>query len=312
MSTGARDHPKRKRVTESDWSLLIPDVSSLKSVVEAATAVIPRIVFKVKKRDGLYFITVDGHDPGYVCCVSARLQVEGMTFTDGVMAGSGNDLSFCLDCKQVLYSIESPSCAHVSLRLDGYVVDSKVALRWADPEHPAHDEDNRLPVFVDEDVDELEDMEFDFTIHIPLVKLRELLKKAPKARAEHVRMKLLRGNDDGSGSPPSIFELSIEGDTMHRQRFGQLLVREEDNSLSCKPMQDDAGARLLADEDKYELAFEGMYPVEKLNAFVRIVPTKYLEARAKNHMPLLLTHKLGAVDDDSHVHFLVAPVHDEA
>ena len=53
MSTGARDHPKRKRVTESDWSLLILDVSSLKSVVEAATAVIPRIVFKVKKRDGL-------------------------------------------------------------------------------------------------------------------------------------------------------------------------------------------------------------------------------------------------------------------
>jgi hypothetical protein len=86
-------------------------------------------------------------------------------------------------------------------------------------------------------------------------------------------------------------------------------VRDDDNSFSVHTSHESSVEAF--DHEDFDLAFEGVYPVEKLNAFVKVVPTRTLVARAKNHMPLLLTLKLGPVDDASQVHFLVAPIVEE-
>ena len=303
------DSQKRKRSDSRNWRLLIPDASSLRTVVEAVTTVIPRVVFRVVPcGEGSYAVCVDGRDPGYTCCVSAKIVVDEMQFGDDG-ATEDRQVSFCLDCKQVLYSIESPSCSHVSLTVASLVEESKVSLSWCDPEHPAHQENSKLSVFVDEEVDELKDMDFEFTINIILVKLREMLRKAPKARAEHVRFRLYVDPTAAVAAPRSVFEISISGETEHCQRFCQLLVRDDDNSFSVHTSHESSVEAF--DHEDFDLAFEGVYPVEKLNAFVKVVPTRTLVARAKNHMPLLLTLKLGPVDDASQVHFLVAPIVEE-
>ena len=62
---------KRQKTPAADWSIFFEDVSSLRLIVEAVSAVMQRAMFRVEKRpSGLYFLCVDGADVGYSCCVS--------------------------------------------------------------------------------------------------------------------------------------------------------------------------------------------------------------------------------------------------
>ena len=113
------------------------------------------------------------------------------------------------------------------------------------------------------------------------------------------------------GRERSVVVFSCKGDPSHEQKFCNETARGDDGSLVVRAAPD--GIDELFDLEDAEPIFEDVYPIEKVNAFVSLknLHVGMLLAKASKGMPLMLTHSLNGVSDDSsHVRFLVAPVND--
>lgn len=289
---------KRKRTP--NWSIQFDDATALKSVIEACAAVMQRIIVKVSRNEaGVFFLSVDGADVGYTCCVSARLQLGVVR-----MASDVDTFRFCVDCKQILYSIESPSSAHGMLTMESYVNDTSVYLLMTDPDQPSHVETSKLSTFVDGDPPVmLSVLDFKIVIEVDLTKLREMIKKARKAHAEHLGISVLYRDADAVATTT----FSLSGDTEHAQIFSNDTSTKEDGSRLVRAIADGKTEPLCVDSEDVELLHDGKYPVDKIDAFVKTVPSRVVVAKVMKGMPLMFTHSLGASEDDSsHVRFLVA------
>ena len=59
--------------------------------------------------------------------------------------------------------------------------------------------------------------------------------------------------------------------------------------------------------------FDHAFPVEKIESFVKNVPTRMLMAKVKSGLPMMLSHNLrGANDETQHIRFLVAASNDDS
>lgn len=288
---------KRKR-TGINWSIVFDDATALKSVIEACGAVMQRVNIEISRMSNGYFLSVDGADVAKTCCVSARLELKNVTMDEEI-----NLFSFCIECKQMLYSIDTPSCAHALLTMESYNDEEGIYLCMKDPDQPSHEELSRLNTFVNsEEPLELQALEFDLDIELDLTKLREMIKKARKARAEHISIAVYYC----TRKEISTTVFSIHGDTQHTQSWANDVSTSEDGSRKVRAVAD--GNVHALDPEASECLHKGSYPVDKVDAFVRTVPARVCKAKAKKDMPLMLTHALGGSEDEtSHVRFLVAP-----
>jgi hypothetical protein len=299
-ATGTR---KRGRSTP-DWTIVFDDTVSLRCVVESAAAVMSRVIFKVQKIGEFYFLTVDGADVGYTCCVSARLQLDNVSFsTPGTET---SEFTFCVDCKQMLYSIDNPSCSHGCLRMEGHTSNATIHLILSDPDQRNSEDCSELSTFVDgEPAQSLCSLNFSMHLEIDLTKLRDIVKKARKAHAEHLNIRIFtktRGSKE-----LSLVIFSIKGESKHEQKFCNEVKTDEDGSRVVRAAADRLNEEVF-DTEEDKSVFEGTFPIEKIDAFVKNIPVRMIVAKVDNGMPLMLTHKLGAGEDEgSRVYFLVAP-----
>ena len=196
--------PPRKRARPSAcWSITFDDASSLKSVVDAAGAVMQRIMFKIARLDSRFFLMVDGADMGMTCCVSARLLLNKVVFGGGgsnngsntvVVSTDGSNtlnasnrptilFTFCVDCAHVLNAIDSPSCAHATVIMEGYDETATIRLRVLDPYQHSYEDSADLNTFVDVEAQRIKlPLAYTLILEVDLVKLKELIKKARKVR----------------------------------------------------------------------------------------------------------------------------------
>ena len=307
MTTFTQMIVKRRTRTTADWSITFEDASSLKSVVEASAAVMQRVVFKVVKKNENYTLMVDGADTGYTCCVSARLQLQKVDFADEV--NPLLEFTFCVDCKQLLYSIDNPSCAHHSLILEGHSQDASVHIRLFDFEQRSHQDSSRLNTFVDGDPPvALSDIEFKLLLELDVSKLKEMVKKGRKAHAETLKIMIL--TKMVASKEKSVVIFYVSGDTEHQQIFCHDTYRNEDGSLIVRAAAD--GEEDIFDMKDDDSVYEGTFPIEKIDSFIKNLPSKVIMAKVMTGMPLLLQHDLGAAEtDSSHIRFLIAPVVDD-
>ena len=299
--TESRKRPQRA----ADWTIIFEDASSLRNVVDAVSAVMHRVVFKVACVDGHHFLMVDGADAGFTCCVSARLQLDKVTFASD---DPPDEFTFCVDCKHVIAAIDNPSCAHGTLTIEGINEDALVRLRMRDPDQASHEDCCELSTFVDaEPAQGLLDMTFPYIIEIDLTKLRDMIKKARKARAERIRVQVHLNSSGGRERSLVIF--SASHDFYYAQKYCHETHRNEDGSLVVRAATD--GTDDLFDTSE-PAAVDQIYPLDKIDAFAKNMPTKMLVARVKQGLPIMFTHELGGVSDGrSFIRFLVAPVTDE-
>ena len=178
-----------------DWVIVFEDASALRLIVETVSAVMTRVMFKVKKRaGGLYFLCVDGSDSGHTCCISARLQLENVTWN---ASDSSDEFSFCVECKHVLTAVD-PSSSGGTLTIQGNSHNATVTFRLQDPEQPCHEDVSELSTFVDGEAEfKLTPMDFQTILEIDLSKMREIIKKARKSHAEILRVRIFV-QDQGS------------------------------------------------------------------------------------------------------------------
>lgn len=306
MTTDTR---KRTR-SEAEWTIYLDDASGLRSILDAVGAVTQRVIFRVSKNDAsnTYQLMFDGADVGMTSCVSARLNIDNVVFN---VPNDSDDFTFCIDCKQLHIALDNPSCAHGSLMLQ-YRSDAMIYCRMQDPEQLSHADCSELNTFVDgSEPIKLNDLEFDMRLEIDLSKLREMIKKATKCHSEHLRVQIFL-RKVGSRQL-SLVVFSVRGDAYHCQKFSHETSRDEDGSLRVRAVAD-GETDLVEDDTPPE--YEALFPVEKINAFIKILPCRMITATIKQGMPLMMTHKLGGgvassnPADDSQVRFLIAPINE--
>jgi len=220
MSPSAAKRQKRPKEAPL-WTFKLLDSAALKSVVEAIQAVEPRVTFRVCTPRGSdkYMLMFDGADPGSSCWVSAKLQLDEVVVSsaaaDDAAADADEDedfehFRFCVECKHLLITLESPSCMHGSLLVEGYS-DATIHLKMHDPDQSAHAENARINTYVDGvDPKLLKSMDYSYSLEIDVSKLREMLKKAKKVYSEHLRVQIFLR--DAGPKQLSQVVFSVNGD----------------------------------------------------------------------------------------------------
>lgn len=302
---------KKQRVRPTaEWSLLLEDASGLRSILDAVQAITQRVFFRITKVADTYMLMFDGADVGMTCCVSARLRIDNVFIhrTEGAEEG---EFTFCVDCKQLKIALNNPSCAHGCFKIE-YYSDATIHCRMQDPEQLSHEDCSVLDTYVDVKTPiELDDMEFDTKIEIDLSKMREMIKKARDTHSEHMRIRIFL-RTDGSRQF-SLVMFSVKGDAYHCQKFAHETSRDEDGSLRVRAVAD-GDASMFEDDDGAE--YEAMFPVEKLEAFIKVLPCRMIVATVQQSMPLMMTYTLGGgiatgEANNSSVRFLIAPINED-
>ena len=287
-----------------DWEIVLEDAQAFRLIVETAISVMARVTFKIRKRsNGAYFLCVDGADPGRSCCVSTRLQLDNVKWICDEDETS-EEFTFCLDCKHVLTAVD-PSSTGATLTIKGNSHDASVIFTIKDPEQPGYEPESELKTFVDPDSGfKLKTIDFQMILEIDLSRLRELLKKARKSNAELLRIQIFV-MDRGS-KKQSLVIFSIEGENQtHKQKFAHDIHIHEDGSMVVRAAAD--GECEIPDIRSMKNEFDHAFPVDKIESFVKNLPTRMIIAKVGSGNPMLLSHNLkGANDDAQHIRFLVA------
>lgn len=301
MAKRAREEP------EEDWSIVFEDVSQLRAVVDACATVTPRVRFKVVRRAEHHFLEVNSKDVGMTCCITARLALDNVHVKAG---GNDEDFSFYVGCSAVSSALCVASCAHFALTMKGFINEAKIVLTMHDPEERTHEACTEVPLYDEEDHEDsaLISMEFNMMLEVEPALLREMIKMARKAHTENVRIRV-HLQDVGS-KKVSLVIFSIDGDFKHEQRFCHETARDDDGSTIVRAATD--VKHKLLNVASTEPAFEGVFPVEKIDAFLKPLACRMLVAKLNSNWPLLLHHKLSASNEESYIDFLVPPLNEEA
>ena len=300
---------QKRSKPQPDWQIVFEDAACLRLIVEAVATVMTRVIFKVvKKPSGAFFLCVDGADVGLTCCVSARLQLENVEWN-----AQGNEenaeFDFCVECKHVLTAID-PSSTGGSLTLQGYSQDATVTVRLQDPECKGYEDVSELSTYVDGDAGfKLTPMDFQILLEVDLLKMREMMKKARKSHAEILRIRVYT-HDSGS-KKYSLVIFSVRGDNQrHDQKFCHEINYHEDGSMVVRAAAD--GETRLFETLAGTPLFDHGFPVDKIESFIKNLPTRMMLAKIKSGLPMMLSHNLrGANDDTQHIRFLVASTNED-
>jgi hypothetical protein len=294
---------KVQRPPDAEWSLTFDDAADIRVVVAAVAAVLQRATYKVVAEGGHYVLKVDGADLGMTCCVSVRLRIEA----DRVAMRAGTEaVEFCVDCKQVETTLSSAACVHAAIALQGR--GDGIVVVVTDPETGIEKERSVLKTFVDNEATEFVPLAFSTRIEIAIPQLREAIKRARAWHTERLRLRLYLKEDGAKHM--SLVQFCVEGDGTFVQPFYNEATRDEDGSLRCRAVTD-PGASDRAFADGAPPDFEGVFLLDKIEAFVKILPSHMVLADVSAGMPIMLWHQLGGDDAESKIRFLVAPVNDE-
>ena len=115
-----------------EWRLIFQNADGFRNLVEAASSVMPKVVFHVAKEGEERFLMVDGSDMALTCWLRARLAVDQFSFPKG---DSGRDaFSFCVECKHMLIAIDGASAGNCCITLEGFESKAKVRIHVSDPD----------------------------------------------------------------------------------------------------------------------------------------------------------------------------------
>ena len=304
----------KRCTTPAEWSFVVNDASMLRLVVENVDSVHHRATFKVSSRkaqnedqDIRYWLSVDTADIGYTSCVSARLELEKVHFS----SDGEESFTFCVDCRHVLVAIDNPASAHGTLTIEGH--DSAVHIRIRDPEVASYEDYSVLPTFDEghEDV-ELATLEYKMNLEIGVSDLRRAIRQARKAHSDHVR--ILVYTSDMGARQRSVVVFSVQGDNFYSaQKFCHDTHRDGDGSVTVRATPSSAEGAVEVecfDTEGITPQYDQMFPVDKLDAFAKNIPSRMIVAKIEPKLPLMLVHVLGC-DMESQIRLLVAPKHTE-
>lgn len=290
---------------EPEWRLTFQDAESFRSLVEAASSVMPKVVFNVAKEGDDRFLLVDGSDMALTCWLRARLVVDHFSFPKGE---AGRDaFSFCVECKHVLIAIDTPSLGSCCVILEGYEGKAKVRIHLSDPDQGiSFSEKADLDTYMDGERPQqrLQPLEYNMMLEVDVLRLRELARKARRAHAEFIRFAITL-RDDGPQSLSRV-TMSYHGDISSWVCFINRTQTNDDGSIIVRAVSDSMEEGGGASELPTSNFFVGSYALDKIEAFLKVVKCRVITTHVQQEQPMLFQVPLGP-DNESYVHFLIAP-----
>lgn len=210
----------------------------------------------------------------------------------------------CVDAETLLNAVDTTCNAHMPIVIEGLVDSADVCVRLQNPENGSSEEKTTMRTMVDvPPPDALETLTFDLCMEVDLATVREALKHAKKLGAELLRI-TVHLHTVRNDAQLSVVTLSVASDRATKEyRMCNETTRTDDGSLVVRAVAD--GNDPLIDAEVAP-AFDRAFPVDKVEAFVRHLPTRVVEARLRDDMPLMLNHLLGSVDDAaSYIRFFI-------
>ena len=313
----------RKRAREPEWTLVFHDASALRSMVEAVNAVdVQRVTFQISRvtpTSTSYQLTTNTRDLPDTCCVTARLRIDTITFS--AVEPPDDKIDFVLDADLLLCSLDNPSCSHGSVQIESHD-DASIRVVMCDPDQRSCCHMSTLRTFADANSseDSIIPIETKFVIDADLSKLRELLKKARKAKLEHLRIQIFLM--DVRGRKVSVTQFSVGDDEMvcFTQQFCAEVTSSEDGSLMVKAMAEE-GEGYSASVQDVEPDLDQSFAIGRVEAFLRTLPVRVVRMLLGPMRPMVVVHTLdhGSLaptpseraeeeeDDVSEIRFLIAP-----
>lgn len=293
---------RQKKVSgKASWTITFQDASSFRSVIESVGSIMPRVIFSVVKEDGQWFLTTNGSDTSVSCFLSARLKLD-----DVVVDGNDSSFQFCVECKHVSNALDSGT--FMSVVLQGYEQDAKIKITSKDPDRSSYEDGSILNTFMEADQGEkLDDMEYNQMLEIDLSKLKEIIKKARKASAEHLRIQIMLKTIASTERSCVVF--SADGEQYHDQKYYHETSQSTDGSRVVRAAPD--GSHDIFDDEDVEPIFDHLFMLNKIEAFIKNIPCKMITAKIRKGIPMMMEYDLNGEGKDSHIWFLVAPVNDE-
>lgn len=302
--------PKRARAEEPkyDWCIHIQDTSGFRAVIDAMASVLPRANIQVCKygEEGDYLLTSSGADLASTSIVSVRLFLSGEHVRN---PREEEKIEFCVDCKIIRDAVNTTTASHSMLRLEGHGDRVHVCVYGGTDSTACATAQLKRLVHNDEPV-ELMPLEMATRVEMNIFKLREFIKLAHKWHAEHMRLRIFLRSVGSVTFSRVVY--SFDGDADYAESFCNPVSKDEDGSLYCvadgesTPEDPEGGER--GEED---LHFEGVFGIDRIDAFIKIIPTKKLYCDVAQDMPFMCTHNLGdGTRTDSVIYFVTAPIND--
>lgn len=297
-----------KRSRPADWVITFDDAHSLRCIVDAVSAVMNRVMFKVARKGANYFLMVDGADAAFACCVSARLQLDNVTFADPSVAT--DEFTFCVDCKHVLIAMKGTTNSAGTLVLEGHTYDATVKIRTKNPDQPSHMSNCELSTYVDcEPEAQLKDLDFRIVIELDVAKMREIIKQARDSHSERIHIQIFRKTL--SGKERSLVVISSKGEGIFvDQTFCHEVTHGNDGSIVVRAVGD-YDHELSHGDETWDTEYDSTFPMDKIEAFLKNMQCRVVTAKAAQNIPIMLEHPLGgSTDGSSHIRFLIAAVNE--
>ena len=308
----AENGDKRARIEQKvpDWILKFDDVSSFKFIVESAAPIMSRALFTIKKNSetGVYFLHLDGSDMAMSCILSAKLELENVFFS----GEEADEFSFCVSSKHLLIPLRGNASMCSSVDVEGYVKDATIRVKVIhDPEYGASEEDSKFNTYVDGIPRTLNLLHYEHVIELDVSRIKDHLKKARDSKSEKLKITVYLKENGPTKQSVTTFT-TIDGDSQeHTLKFCATVAILEDGSMVIRAASD--GQQKIFDYESLTPTFEGIFQVDKIDNFIKYVPSKMLKCKVSNGKPMLMIQNLKGEtnEDSSRVYFLVAPMTDD-
>ena len=304
---------RRVNTSPVQWTVVINDVTSLRNVVDACAAVMKRMTFRITHQDGRDYLCVDGHDQVCSCFISAVIETEpraGATPT----AAIDEELTFCLNVKDMQIAIDSPTNSHGVVTLER--TENNVRVKMSHPEMPVHEMSSVLNLVEEEEQSTLDSIEFSFKLEFELGRFKDFLRRAGKTDSEKFSITVYME----PGTSPyrkSVVSWSSEGSMFQQDMFFYSAKQEEDGSMVVRHAADgtDADASSVTSRDlldKYEVVYSHSFSLKTIENFTKTLKQRNLNAMLAKDTPIMFAYNLGGVTDESqYVRFLVSPLNED-
>ena len=304
----------KRRERTPDWIVDLDDSQSLRTIVEAVQNVVSRVTFKiVPDEDGKHVLKVDTADAAWVCCIVVRLHL------DRVVNYCAEEIKFCIDCKHMVPCLSNMRPEY-AIQLKGYDSHASptVGIRYYDPETVGFNSESELKTFVDSNTLSLFDMDFNMVIEIETATLKQTLKQAATAKAEHLRIQIVLTTPDAAVQLSTV-RFKSRGEFDHTVECTQE-VRRSGADIVVRAVLE--GEHSMKEEQESQLVYDNVFSVEKLAGFVNPLKCRMITARVGSphvepkkceETPIMFEHRIGGTDDTrSYVRFLLAATVPEA
>lgn len=304
---------RRSDTSPVQWTVVVNDVTSLRNVVDACAAVMKRMTFRITRQDGRDYLCVDGHDPVCSCFISAVIETEPRNEECAAAPLDAEELTFCLNVKDMQIAIDSPTNSHGVVTLQRTA--NHVRVKMSHPEMPVHEMSSVLNLVEEEEQSTLDSIEFAFKLEFELGRFKDFLRRAGKTDSERFAITVYM---EGGDSPhrKSVVTWSSEGTMYQEDMFFYSVKQEEDGSMVVRAAADgtDGNASITSRDltDKYEVVYSHSFSLKTIESFTKTLKQRNLNAMLAKDTPIMFAYNLGGVTDESqYVRFLVSPLNED-